>query len=109
MLTSYYRIGFRAGLIALLQTLAAPVVCVLTLLLSTKIQRVPFTDPYVALAVAAAVCIGRRANAQRLRVARAARDVDDVRQAGDAPRRRAVVRVAVPQPAVARAAPRVCV
>ena len=55
MPTGYLRISFMQGLLAALQTVAAPIVCVAVLFGVTQLTGVTFNDEYVALAVIAAL------------------------------------------------------
>ena len=51
MPTGHYKFGFTAALIALLQSIAAPVISTIVLLGSTALLGAPFNESYVALAV----------------------------------------------------------
>ena len=55
MPTGYFKFGFAASGIAVLQMLAAPVVSALTLVLCTQIADVTFDDYYMFLAVTASL------------------------------------------------------
>jgi putative colanic acid biosynthesis UDP-glucose lipid carrier transferase len=55
MSTGYFRIGLAGGAIALLQAIAAPLICVATLVIAVRFRGIEFTDEYLALAVVAAL------------------------------------------------------
>ncbi len=55
MSTGYFRVGLAAGLVALLQALAAPLVCVVSLIAATWVQNVGFNDAYIGLALVSAL------------------------------------------------------
>lgn len=52
---SHFKINFTMGLLALMQSLAAPVTCVVLLFVITQTLGVPFSEPYMALAIIAAL------------------------------------------------------
>jgi putative colanic acid biosynthesis UDP-glucose lipid carrier transferase len=52
---SHFKINFTIGLVALLQSLAPPVICVSVLFAATLALDVPFSEPYLALAIISAL------------------------------------------------------
>ena len=55
MRTGYFRIGLADGAIALLQAIAAPLVCVSVLFVVVEIKGEKFADEYIALAIISAL------------------------------------------------------
>ena len=53
--TGYFRIGLAGGAIALLQAVAAPLICVASLVAATRLRGIEFTGEYLALGVVTAL------------------------------------------------------
>lgn len=51
MFNDHFRIGLTAGVLLLLQSILAPLVCILSLFVAARLHGVPLTDAYIALAI----------------------------------------------------------